>query len=163
MAHSPVRLVQRPLPAAPRSLAEAGLDSLPDAVVCVDLAGRITFTNIAAQRLTGWRTCQVNEALASSRPSLARTVTVLVPAAVGLPVISPLVALMASPAGRPVALKVSALPSGSVAMMANDTGSPRLLTWFAGVPMTGAALAELPFESPRQRRPNESIALPERP
>ncbi len=53
MAHSTVRLVQRPWPAAPRSLAEAALDSLPDAVVCVDLAGRITFTNIAAQRLTG--------------------------------------------------------------------------------------------------------------
>jgi len=37
-----------------REQAEATLDSLQDAVVCTDLAGRITYINPAAEALTGW-------------------------------------------------------------------------------------------------------------
>jgi hypothetical protein len=47
--------------------------------------------------------------------SRAVTVTVEVAAAVGVPLIRPVPALMASAAGRPVALYVSTSPCGSVA------------------------------------------------
>ena len=34
--------------------AEVTLNSIGDAVICTDVAGRITFVNLAAERLTGW-------------------------------------------------------------------------------------------------------------
>src|SRR5580700_11976839 len=62
-------------------------------------------------------TVQVNGWLVASVPSKALTVTLYTPApeAVSVPLIRPVVALIVSGAGRPVALKATASPSGSLA------------------------------------------------
>ena len=70
-------------------------------------------------------TVQTNEVLASAPlPSLAVTVTVLVPAVVGVPVIVPELE-METPAGSPVAVKVSVWPAVvSLAVTGTDTAAP---------------------------------------
>lgn len=40
----------------PQPVAQAALDSIGDAVLCVDLAGRVTYLNPVAARMTGWTT-----------------------------------------------------------------------------------------------------------
>src|SRR5580700_3419992 len=62
-------------------------------------------------------TVQVKGWLVVSVPSEALTVTVYTPApvAVSVPLIRPVAALIVSGAGRPVALKVTGSPSGSLA------------------------------------------------
>jgi diguanylate cyclase (GGDEF)-like protein len=39
---------------AEKERAQITLDSIADAVICTDLAGRITFLNVVAEKLTGW-------------------------------------------------------------------------------------------------------------
>ncbi len=46
-------MVQRTVPGTPVTLAEAALNSLAEAVLCLDASGRITYANTAAERLTG--------------------------------------------------------------------------------------------------------------
>src|SRR5262245_44722352 len=68
---------------------------------------------------------QVNPAVPLlSAGSLAVMTTLKGPATLGVPVIRPDVALMLSPVGRPVALKVTARPSGSDALIVMSTGTP---------------------------------------
>jgi hypothetical protein len=57
-------------------------------------------------------------------PSDTVTVTLNVPAAVGVPVMTPVDELIVSPVGSPVALNVSVLASGSVAVTDSDTATP---------------------------------------
>ena len=75
-----------------------------------------------------------NVRLAVNEPSETFAVTVNVPALVydGVPEISPVAWLIDSPAGRPLALKVTGVPSGSDADNATDTAVPSALVWFAG-------------------------------
>ena len=75
-----------------------------------------------------------------------------------MPEISPVDAVTARPEGRPVALYVIGLPSGSMAASVNDTALPSAVVWFAGcvnvgarftgvlavVTVTGDDVAELP-------------------
>ncbi len=79
-------------------------------------------------------TVQLNEAEpVAFVVSLAVTVTVDVPAVVGVPVIRPVVALIDRPAGRPVALYVSVWPAAlSVALTCRLTAVPVGVLWLAG-------------------------------
>src|SRR5579872_7072934 len=78
---------------------------------------------------------QVNEAEPCAPVvSLAVTVTLLVAAVVGVPVISPVLALIDSPAGRPVADQVSVWPDWeSVACIWRLTGVPTVPVWLPGL------------------------------
>src|SRR5262249_46730984 len=83
------------------------------------------------------RTLQLNAALALCVPLLAVTVTRYgrsraAPEA-GLPEVVPLVALIGSPEGNPVALEGSAWPLPSLAGTGSDTESPGTLNWSTGV------------------------------
>jgi hypothetical protein len=57
-------------------------------------------------------------------PSVAETVTLKVPVAVGVPVIAPVAPLSESPAGRPVAENASVAPAGAWLVRGSDTASP---------------------------------------
>ena len=78
--------------------------------------------------------------------SVARTVTLEVPDAVGVPVMMPVVAAMLSPAGRPVAAYVSVWPaSGSLAAMVSGViAVPRVLDRLPGFVTVGAWLPPPP-------------------
>jgi len=59
-----------------------------------------------------------------------------------VPEITPVVALTLSEAGRPVALYVDGVPSGSLATSWTDTVEPSALVWFAGWLSVGAWFAD---------------------
>src|SRR5262249_25634289 len=84
-------------------------------------------------------TVQVKVTLLLRRPSEAVTVTLYVPAAVNgrVPVISPLVVLMLSPGGRPLALKVRVSPSESFATIWRATVWPSGVFCVPGLVITG--------------------------
>ncbi len=66
--------------------------------------------------------------------SLAVTVELNVPAVVGVPLISPLEALIDRPAGRPVADQVSVWPDWeSVAVICRDFAVPTVPDWLPGL------------------------------
>src|SRR6185295_1562939 len=73
-------------------------------------------------------------------PSLAMTVTLNVPAVVGVPVIVRGALLMVSPFGRPLAVNVNALPSGSLAVSARFTATPTVPVRLPGLASTGGLL-----------------------
>jgi hypothetical protein len=81
------------------------------------------------------------------RPSVTVTLTLLVPAVVGVPEITPVVRFKANTAGRPVAVKLNGSPSGSLAWRDSVAGLPTVLIWFPGAFNTGGRLlgVELPF------------------
>src|SRR5688572_27254499 len=83
---------------------------------------------------------QVKLREALSVASLAVTVTLNVPAVVGVPLIMRAALSMASPFGRPLAVSVTALPSGSLTVRASVTGTPTLPLWLPGLPSTGGLL-----------------------
>src|SRR5579864_6426440 len=85
-------------------------------------------------------TVQVKGWLVVSVPSKALTVTAYTPApdAVSVPLIRPVVALIVSGAGRPVALKVTASPSGSLATTWSAITALSGLVWFGIAVITGA-------------------------
>ena len=72
-------------------------------------------------------TVHVNIREALSEPSDALTVTLKVPAVETVPEITPVDGLIASPVGSPEAEYETAVPCGSVAMMASDTAVFRRL------------------------------------
>ncbi len=76
-------------------------------------------------------TVQVNVAEARAVPEEAVTVTFETPGPVGVPEIRP-VGLTVSPAGRPVAVKVSGLPALSVALSCTDAARPTVPDWSPG-------------------------------
>src|SRR5882672_4203820 len=86
---------------------------------------------------------QAKFAVTLVKASRAVTVTLKVPAALGVPVILPVVAAIVSPVGRPVALYVNASPSGSLATMASVTAVPCLPLWLPGLVITGGGLAAI--------------------
>ena len=94
---------------------------------------------------------QLNVALpVPPRPSFAVTVTLEVPAAVGVPVIRPLV-LIASPAGNPVALNVSGSLLPSLATICSPViAVPTVPLCAPGFVTTGATFAAcvLPVTGP---------------
>ena len=73
-------------------------------------------------------TVHVKDALTLATPSDTVTVTLygLPTAAPGatVPLMSPVVVLILRPGGKPVALKVRASPSGSLALIGSDTVAP---------------------------------------
>ena len=75
------------------------------------------------ERVTG-ASVQVKAWLALVMLSVAETVTLKVPVAVGVPVIAPVAALIESPAGRPVAENASVAPAGAWLVRLSDTASP---------------------------------------
>src|SRR5579864_9067319 len=85
-------------------------------------------------------TVQVKGWLVVSVPSKALTVTLYTPApdAVSVPLMRPVVALIVSGAGRPVALKVTASPSGSLATTWSAITAPSGLVWFGIEVVSGA-------------------------
>ena len=86
-------------------------------------------------------TVQVNDLLAvPPLPSLTVTVGVKVPADVGLPVIVPVLVLIARPAGSPVAENESVSPSGSLALIGSDTACPTVEAWLATAASVGGWL-----------------------
>src|ERR1700733_13405438 len=78
-------------------------------------------------------------------PSVAVTVTLLLPAVVGVPEIRPVEELIDRPAGRPVALKVSVWPEAeSVAVICRLAAVPTVPVWLPGlVTVTVLPVAEL--------------------
>src|SRR5262249_4798936 len=98
-------------------------------------------------RLTS-TTVQVKAALPLSEPSEAVTVTLNARGGGGLggcatavkstgPVINPLVGVMLSPGGKPLALKVRVSPSRSLAVTASETAWPSEVVWEPGLVTTG--------------------------
>src|SRR6185437_7851564 len=83
-------------------------------------------SGVAAMPSDAGSTVQRNEAVANAPvPSVAVTVTVLVPGVVGVPVIVPLVCEIDVPAGRPVAEYDSVCPEvESLAVTGTDTAVP---------------------------------------
>jgi hypothetical protein len=79
----------------------------------------------------------VNEVEAVAVPSDTVMLVVNEPAAVGMPVTTPVDALIESPVGRPDALKVNVLASGSVAVIESDSATPVLPDWAPGFVTTG--------------------------
>ncbi len=63
--------------------------------------------------------------------------TLYVPAAVGVPVMTPLAALIARPGGRPLAEYVSGSPFGSLAEIATLAATPTVPLWLPGEPTLG--------------------------
>ena len=84
------------------------------------------------------------------------------PAIVGVPVMRPVVASTASPAGRPMALKLNALPSASEAVIGSSTGVSTVLDWAPGFERFGGVLTNV-FVAWRHCNPTLSIQPPERP
>jgi hypothetical protein len=78
-----------------------------------------------------------------SDPSEAVAVTLNVPADDGVPEITPVVLLIASPVGRPDAAYVRGVPFGSVADSGSDTGAPTALVWLPGLVSTGGEFVEV--------------------
>src|SRR5579875_1538006 len=84
-------------------------------------------------------------------PSVAVTVTVLVPAVLGVPVIAPVEALIDRPAGRLAAEYLSVWPLvASLALTGTETAVPARPSWapgavmVTGVPIWFAATASVP-------------------
>jgi hypothetical protein len=78
-------------------------------------------------------TVHVNERETVTSPSLTDTVTLLLPAAVGVPVICRVAELIDNPTGNPVWVKVSRLPSGSLTDRVNGAmAAPSRLVWLPG-------------------------------
>ena len=105
-----------PLPPAPLSLAVPANVMLDVDTVCpfewlvIDSAGAVV--SLAPP----FCTVHVNAREVVARPSVTRTVTLNVPADVGMPVITPLAELSVNPNGRFVCVNCSVPPSGSVAV-----------------------------------------------
>src|SRR6266568_4598881 len=79
-------------------------------------------------------------------PSVAVTVTVLVPAAVGAPVIAPVLALSEKPVGRPLAEAPATCSCGPG--LVSVTGWPSWLEATDSVPVSGRLALESPTEMP---------------
>src|SRR5436190_997951 len=90
----------------------------------------------------GASTRQLKVWLTATWPSLTEAVTEYEPAdpAAGRPVILPVAGSIESPGGRPVALKVSASPSGSLAISGSVTLSPSALVCGPGLVNVGGRL-----------------------
>src|SRR5690349_11601828 len=95
-------------------------------------------------------------------PSKAERPTAYSPTEVGVPVMRPVVASTLSPAGRPMALKLKALPSGSDAVAGSSTAAPTVLDWLPGFERFGAVLTKVVIAW-RHCRPTLSIQPPARP
>ena len=74
----------------------------------------------------------------------------------------PVAESMLSPAGRPRALKVSELPSGSEALMVRSTADPAMVDWLPGLARLGGEFTNVAAPW-RHCTPKLSIQLPERP
>ena len=80
----------------------------------------------------------------------------------GAPVMRPVAGSMLSPAGKPIALKVSGLTSGSEALMARSTADPTMVDWLPGFERLGGVFTNV-AAAWRHCTPKLSIQLPERP
>ena len=81
---------------------------------------------------------QSTRVLVVAEASTADTVLENVPAALGLPLMTPVVALMASPGGKALA-RYDRLPRYAVALMASTTGAPTVPLFGPGLTSFGAA------------------------
>src|SRR5579859_1371784 len=93
--------------------------------------------------------------------SVAVTVTLLLPAVVGVPEIRPLLELMDRPAGRPLALQVKVWPDcESVALICRLTAVPTVPVWLPGLdtvtvlPPGLVTMAWLPSQAPLPPEPS---------
>ena len=105
-------------------------------------AGKVTVAGADIETVTGnVVTIQLKLTLVALL-ALSRTVipTLKLPAVLAVPEISP-VALMPRPVGKPVAVKVSALPSGSDATICRLTAALMAVDWAAGVLTLGGRFA----------------------
>ena len=80
---------------------------------------------------------QVKLSLSLLTPSLAVTMTLKVPETVGVPPIAPVDGLIDTPDGKPLALKISVSPLGSVAETCTMIGVPACPDWFPGLTRFG--------------------------
>src|SRR5690606_14759791 len=100
---------------------------------------------IDGARFTGVKV-SVKSARAWSAPSVTVTATANVPAALTVPPICPVEALIERPAGNPLALNVSASPSASAAEI-GKLKAPVFALRSPGLVMVGAWLAGIPLTS----------------
>src|ERR1700752_3690926 len=90
---------------------------------------------------------QVNDAEAEMPPvSLAVTIMPEVPARVGVPEISPVLALRDMPDGSTLALQVSGLPQLDVPCSCRLAGVPRVRVWFPGLVTVPLPVRHLPVQ-----------------
>jgi hypothetical protein len=82
-------------------------------------------------------TVQVNDVIAVCVPSSTVTMVCVVPGVVGVPVMSPVTKLMASPAGRPEAVYSRGSLSPSVAKIWSETAVPVTVVCAPGLATTG--------------------------
>ena len=97
---------------------------------------------------------------AKPAPSVAVTVTEETPGVVGVPVIEPVEALMASPAGRPVADQVSVAPDwvSLAAFMSVEMAEPVTFDWFA-LAVTATVLVIVHEKVAEPAEPLPSVAV----